>query len=255
MEISNPLEELGEEELRARLEGARLPTHVAVIMDGNGRWAAKRGFSRIRGHEAGVRAVREAVTACREVGVKYLTLFAFSSENWKRPKAEVQALIRLLKDYLVGERDELVEKQIRLRAIGRLEQLPADVRAELAETVALTAQYDKMTLTHALSYGGRAELVDALRKVIAAGIEEPDEETVSRHLYAPDHPDPDLLIRTSGEFRVSNFLLWEISYAEIYVTNVLWPDFSAKHMYAALLDYSMRERRFGKVSGGEGGWA
>jgi len=232
MEISNPLEELGEEELRARLEGARLPTHVAVIMDGNGRWAAKRGFSRIRGHEAGVRAVREAVTACREVGVKYLTLYAFSSENWKRPKAEVQALIKLLKDYLVGERDELVEKQIRLRAIGRLEQMPADVRAELDKTVALTAQYDKMTLTHALSYGG-----------------------VSRHLYAPDHPDPDLLIRTSGELRVSNFLLWEISYAEIYVTNVLWPDFGAKHMYAALLDYSMRERRFGKVTGGEGGWA
>ena len=248
MQVLNPLEELDEKELRARLEGAALPAHVAVIMDGNGRWARGRGFARIRGHRAGVKAVREAVTACREVGVRYLTLYAFSSENWERPEAEVRALMTLLKNYLVGEREELVEKQVRLEAIGRLERLPADVRAVLDETTALTAPYDELTLTLALSYGGRAELADALRRIVADGDTEVDEKTISRYLYAPGHPDPDLLVRTSGEFRVSNFLLWEIAYAEIYVTNVLWPDFRARHMYAALLDYVSRERRFGRVS-------
>jgi undecaprenyl diphosphate synthase len=247
------LEELDEKELRARLRGAALPPHVAVIMDGNGRWAKSRGLARIRGHQAGVKAVREAVTACREVGVRYLTLYAFSSENWQRPRAEVRALMTLLKNYLVGEREELAEKQVRLEAIGRLERLPADVRAVLDETIALTAPHDKLTLTLALSYGGRAELVDAVRDLVAAGAREVDEEAIGRRLYAPDHPDPDLLVRTSGEFRVSNFLLWEIAYAEIYVTNVLWPDFRAKHMYAALLDYVGRERRFGGVSSAAGG--
>jgi undecaprenyl diphosphate synthase len=253
MEVINPLEELSDEELRARLVGAALPAHVAVIMDGNGRWARTRGLARIRGHQAGVKAVREAVTACREVGVKYLTLYAFSSENWERPPAEVRALMRLLKNYLVGERDELLEKQIRLEAIGRLDELPDDVRAELDRTVALTAPYDELTLTLALSYGGRAELVDAVAGIIAGGEREADEKTIGRYLYAPDRPDPDLLVRTSGEFRVSNFLLWEIAYAEIYVTNVLWPDFRARHMYAALLDYVSRERRYGRVSTGKGG--
>lgn len=248
MEVLNPLEELDEKELRARLEGAALPTHVAVIMDGNGRWAKTRGFARIRGHQAGVKAVREAVTACREVGVRYLTLYAFSSENWERPPAEIRALMTLLKNYLIGEREELVEKRIRLEAIGRLERLPKDVRAVLDETRALTANFEELTLTLALSYGGRAELADAVRRIVADGEREVDEKTIGRYLYAPDHPDPDLLVRTSGEFRVSNFLLWEIAYAEMYVTNVLWPDFRAKHMYAALLDYVSRERRFGKVS-------
>jgi undecaprenyl diphosphate synthase len=195
-----------------------------------------------------VKAVREAVTACRETGVRYLTLYAFSSENWERPDIEVRALMRLLKDYLVGERDELTEKQIRLEAMGRLERLPEDVRAELGKTMALTAPYDEMTLTLALSYGGRAELTDAVRALVAAGANDVDEAAVSRHLYAPEHPDPDLLVRTSGEVRVSNFMLWEIAYAEIYVTNVLWPDFRARHMYAALLDYASRERRYGRVT-------
>jgi undecaprenyl diphosphate synthase len=253
MEVINPLEELDEEELRARLEGAPLPRHVAVIMDGNGRWAKSRGLARIRGHQAGVKAVREAVTACREVGVKFLTLYAFSSENWDRPPLEVRALMRLLKDYLVGERGELVEKGVRLQAMGRLERLPEDVRAELDKTIALTAPCDELTLTLALSYGGRAELVDAVRALVAAGERDPDEATIGRYLYAPGHPDPDLLVRTSGEFRVSNFLLWEIAYAEMYVSNVLWPDFRAKHMYAALLDYVSRERRYGRVSAAEGG--
>jgi undecaprenyl diphosphate synthase len=216
MEIINPLEELEEEELRARLEGAVLPTHVAVIMDGNGRWARSRGLARIRGHQAGVKAVREAVTACREVGVKYLTLYAFSSENWERPTLEVRALMQLLKNYLTGERDELLEKQIRLEAMGRLDRLPKDVRAKLDETMALTAPHDELTLTLALSYGGRAELTDAVRALVAAGESDVDETTIGRYLYAPDHPDPDLLVRTSGELRVSNFLLWEIAYAEIY---------------------------------------
>jgi undecaprenyl diphosphate synthase len=253
MEIINPLEELEEEELRARLEGAALPAHVAVIMDGNGRWARSRGLARIRGHHAGVKAVREAVTACREVGVKYLTLYAFSSENWERPTLEVRALMQLLKHYLTGERDELLEKQVRLEAMGRLDRLPKDVRAELDETIALTALHDELTLTLALSYGGRAELTDAVRALVAAGESDVDEEMIGRYLYAPDHPDPDLLVRTSGELRVSNFLLWEIAYAEIYVTNVLWPDFRARHMYAALLDYANRERRYGRVSAAEGG--
>ncbi len=252
MEIINPLEELEEEELRARLEGAALPAHVAVIMDGNGRWARSRGLARIRGHHAGVKAVREAVTACREVGVKYLTLYAFSSENWERPTLEVRALMQLLKNYLTGERDELLEKQIRLEAMGRLDRLPKDVRAKLDETIALTAVHDELTLTLALSYGGRAELTDAVRALVAAGESDVDEETIGRYLYAPDHPDPDLLVRTSGELRVSNFLLWGIAYAEIYVTNVLWPDFRARHMYAALLDYANRERRYGRVSVAEG---
>ncbi len=253
MEIINPLEELDEKELRARLEGAALPTHVAVIMDGNGRWARGRGLARIRGHNAGVKAVREGVTACREVGVKYLTLYAFSSENWERPDLEVRALMRLLKDYLVGERDELTEKRIRLEAMGRLDRLPDDVRAELDKTMALTASHDELTLTLALSYGGRAELADAVGALVAAGESDVDEATIGRYLYAPDHPDPDLLVRTSGELRVSNFMLWEIAYAEIYVTNVLWPDFRARHMYAALLDYASRERRYGRVSAAERG--
>lgn len=249
MEFSNPWEDFSEEELLARLRGRQMPAHVAVIMDGNGRWAAQRHFARIRGHQAGTKAVREAVTACREVGVRYLTLYAFSSENWARPADEVRALMTLLRNYLVGEREELLEKGIRLKAIGRLGMLPADVRAELDETMALTARGENMTLTLALSYGGRAELVDAVNRALAAG-EPIDEETIRRHLYAPDHPDPDLLIRTSGEFRISNFLLWEIAYTEIYVTNVLWPDFRAKHMYAALLDYLSRERRFGRIGPG-----
>ncbi|UCH78732.1 MAG: di-trans,poly-cis-decaprenylcistransferase [Candidatus Coatesbacteria bacterium] len=253
MKVVNPLEELSEEELRARLEGSALPRHVAIIMDGNGRWARSRGFARIRGHQAGVKAVREVVTACREIGVPYLTLYAFSSENWERPSLEVAALMRLLKNYVVGERDELIEKEIRLRAIGRLDRLPVDVRAELARTMDRTAAFDRLTLTLALSYGGRAELVDAVRRIVVSGEERVDESVISAHLYAPDHPDPDLLVRTSGEFRVSNFLLWEIAYAEMYVTNVYWPDFRAKHLYAAIVDYIDRERRFGRVSARAGG--
>lgn len=236
------------EELLSRIDRARLPAHIAIIMDGNGRWAKEKRFPRIRGHRAGIKAVRECITTCRELGIQYLTLYAFSMENWKRPEKEVRGLMRLLKEYLVGEREELLEKGIRLRAIGRLEYLPEDVRAVLDDTIRVTAGCREMTLTLALSYGGRAEIVDAVKKVIREGAGTVEEETLSAHMYASDHPDPDLLIRTSGEMRISNFLLWEIAYSEIYVTEVYWPDFRPKHVYAAVLDYQTRERRYGDIT-------
>jgi undecaprenyl diphosphate synthase len=247
-EIKKNLEELSGDELLEIVDRDRLPRHIAVIMDGNGRWAKKRKFPRIRGHRAGIKAVRGCITTCRELGVPYLTLYAFSMENWKRPKKEIQGLMKLLKEYLIGEREEMSEKGIRLRAIGRLNYLPEDIRAVLDETIDITGGGREMTLTLALSYGGRAEIVDAVKKIRASDIEEIDEKTISEFMYAPDHPDPDLLIRTSGEMRISNFLLWEIAYAEIYVTNVYWPDFQAKHVYAAVVDYQRRERRFGDVT-------
>ena len=248
MEITNPLEELTADELLATVDRGRLPRHIAVIMDGNGRWAKGRKFPRIRGHRAGIKAVRGCITTCRELGVRYLTLYAFSMENWKRPEKEIKGLMKLLKEYLIGEREEMLEKGIRLRAIGRLDYLPDDVRAVLDETRDVTADGTEMILTLALSYGGRAEIVDAVKSLHAGNPEDIDEEAISEHMYAPDHPDPDLLIRTSGEMRISNFLLWEIAYAEIYVTNVYWPDFDAKHVYAAIVDYQRRERRFGDVT-------
>jgi undecaprenyl diphosphate synthase len=247
-EIKKSLEELSADELLEMINRDRLPRHIAVIMDGNGRWAKKRKFPRIRGHRAGIKAVRGCITTCRELGVPYLTLYAFSMENWKRPEKEIQGLMKLLKEYLIGEREEMSEKGIRLRAIGRLDYLPEDIRAVLDETIDITGGGREMTLTLALSYGGRAEIVDAVKKIRAGNIEEIDEKTISEYMYAPDHPDPDLLIRTSGEMRISNFLLWEIAYAEIYVTNVYWPDFQAKHVYAAVVDYQRRERRFGDVT-------
>lgn len=248
MEITNPLEELTADELLATVDRERLPRHIAVIMDGNGRWAKERKFPRIRGHRAGIKAVRGCITTCRELGVPYLTLYAFSMENWKRPEKEIKGLMKLLKEYLIGEREEMLEKGIRLRAIGRLDYLPEDVRAVLDETRDVTAGGTEMTLTLALSYGGRAEIVDAVKSLRGGNLEDIDEGAISEHMYAPDHPDPDLLIRTSGELRISNFLLWEIAYAEIYVTNVYWPDFDAKHIYAAVVDYQRRERRFGDVT-------
>jgi undecaprenyl diphosphate synthase len=248
MEITNPFEELTADELLAIVDRERLPRHIAVIMDGNGRWAKERKFPRIRGHRAGIKAVRGCITTCRELGVPYLTLYAFSMENWKRPEREIKGLMKLLKEYLIGEREEMLEKGIRLRAIGRLDYLPEDVRTVLDETRDVTAGGTEMTLTLALSYGGRAEIVDAVRSLHAGNLEDIDEEAISEHMYAPNHPDPDLLIRTSGEMRISNFLLWEIAYAEIYVTNVYWPDFDAKHIYAAVVDYQRRERRFGDVT-------
>ncbi|MCC6670704.1 MAG: di-trans,poly-cis-decaprenylcistransferase [Planctomycetes bacterium] len=222
-------------------------------MDGNGRWARKKGWQRVRGHEHGITAVRETVTECARLGVQALTLYAFSEENWSRPETEIAALMSLLKRFLVEERPTLMQNGVKLVHAGRRERLSPEVLALLAESVALTAGNDRMTLCLAISYGARTELVDAMRAIarkVAAGQLEPeaiDEATISAHLYRPELPDPDLLIRTAGELRVSNFLLWQISYAEIWVTDLCWPEFRKQHLWQALQAYGKRERRFGRV--------
>jgi undecaprenyl diphosphate synthase len=230
-----------------------VPAHVAIIMDGNGRWAQQRGWPRIKGHEAGAESVRVVLKAARAAGVKYLTLYAFSVENWSRPKAEVDALMRLLAKFLRDREAELHDQKVRLRVTGRPQDLPAYVQAELNRVMAATQHYPDAQLALALSYGGRTEIVDAVRRIaerVRDGELKPediDERTVAGHLYTPDIPDPDLLIRTSGEMRVSNFLLWEISYAELYVTDTLWPDFRAAELKLALDAYAKRKRRFGRT--------
>ncbi len=243
-----------ERRLLGLLDPSRLPAHVAVIMDGNGRWARQRGLiSRIKGHEAGIESVREATRTCAELGLRVLTLYAFSKENWARPSAEVSALMNLLSRFLVAERDELMENNIRLRMIGAREDLPDSARRALDETMALTAGNDGMTLNLALSYGARDELARATRRIAEAverGELRPEQITpdvIAQHLDTADLPDPDLLIRTSGELRVSNFLLWQIAYAEIHVTPVLWPDFRREQLLSALVDFQGRERRYGTV--------
>ena len=239
--------------VRQQIDPDRLPAHVAVIMDGNGRWAKKRLMGRIKGHERGAQAVRDIVRTCRELGISILTLYAFSTENWQRPPREIAALMTLLKNFLETERGELVEKNIRLNAIGQIERLPEDVRQALAETMAATEKNDAMLLNLALSYGGRDEILRAVRRIankVRDGELEPNRisaETVSDHLYTHAMPDPDLLIRTSGEMRVSNFLLWQIAYAEITVTPTLWPDFGAEEFLHIIGEYQSRERRFGKI--------
>jgi len=221
-------------------------------MDGNGRWAESRGLPPILGHRAGAEAVRRIAEACREFGIPALTLYAFSWENWERSPEEIHALMELLDEFLNRELPILHQHRIRLRAMGRLERLPPRVLAHLQQVMADTAHLDQMTLTLALSYGSRQELVDAARhiaRLVREGRLEPgqiDEQTVSRHVYLPDLPDPDLLIRTSGEQRVSNFLLWQISYAELYVTPTLWPDFTKDDLLHAILAYQQRDRRFGR---------
>ena len=232
---------------------ANLPKHVAIIMDGNGRWAKKRALNRIRGHEEGSESVRTIVRASREIGIRWLTLYAFSEENWKRPKLEVEALMRLLKRFMVSELEEMLENGIRFRVIGRVQKLPKDVQRTLRETVNKTSRNQDMVLTLALSYGGRQELADAvagIAKQIESGAlssRDISEVTISRHLYTADMPDPDLLIRTSGEMRISNFLLWQIAYTEIYTTPTQWPDFRKEEYEKALEAYQRRERRFGGV--------
>lgn len=232
----------------------RLPKHVAVIMDGNGRWAQKRTWRRIKGHEKGVDAVRAIVRASREVGISCLTLFAFSTENWQRPEAEVQALMKLLTRFLAGEVDELNRNQIRLNAIGQIDRLPQKVRSVLADSMARTAHNSQMTLNLALSYGARDEMIRAVQKIakqVADGrmpVEAISETTISQHLDTAGMPDPDLLIRTSGEMRISNFLLWQIAYSELFVTPTLWPDFDREEYFSILESYGARERRFGKTS-------
>lgn len=233
--------------------GAMVPRSVAIIMDGNGRWARSRGLERIRGHENGIRAVRDVTTACAEAGVHWLTLYAFSEENWRRPQREIDLLMGLLRRFLVEERPTLMRNNVRLAHAGRRQKLPDDVSRVLDETLALTAANSGMTLCLALSYGGRAELVDAMRALaekVARGALAPeaiDEAAIARHLYQPDMPDPDLLIRTAGELRVSNFLLWQISYAEMWVTDACWPEFGKQHLHEAFAAFGKRVRRFGTV--------
>ncbi len=237
-----------------RLRAEAIPRHVAVIMDGNGRWAERRGLDRVQGHRAGIEAVRATVRAAHELGVRFLTLYAFSTENWSRPKGEVDALMGLLEHYLEAEIEELDRNGIRLRAIGRLDRLPELARAKLDDALHRTRDNGEMTVVFALSYGGRTEIADAARKLardVEQGKLDPeqiDEKTFSAYLYDPELPDPDLLIRTGGEARVSNFLLWQIAYAELHVTEVMWPDFRKGDLVEAVWDYQQRERRYGLTS-------
>ena len=231
----------------------QVPVHVAVIMDGNGRWARKKGLPRLEGHRAGAKAVKSVMRACREAGVRYLTLYAFSTENWSRPKKEITGLMKLLVQFMNKNEPELHKKQIRLRVIGRIDDLPAPTRFVLKRVMKATRNYDRYNLILALSYGARNEITNATR-VIAQKVkkgelnpEDIDEATISRHLFTEGIPDPDLLIRTSGEMRLSNFLLWQVSYTELYVTDVLWPDFNEKDFADAMTAYAMRQRRFGEV--------
>jgi undecaprenyl diphosphate synthase len=240
-----------EAELLAKLDPKHLPSHIAVIMDGNGRWAERRRLPRIAGHRAGVKAAREVIDSCAHLKIPCLTLYAFSLENWRRPEAEVDFLMRLLREYLKRELPAIHKNNIRLIFIGRSQQLPEAVQKDIAESMRLTAGNTGMKLVVALNYGGRAELVDAFNAILDAAQANDlsgfraDEQTISAHLYTAGLPDPDLLIRTSGEMRVSNFLLWQIAYAEIFVTETLWPDFSRARLFEALLDYQKRERRYG----------
>jgi undecaprenyl diphosphate synthase len=228
----------------------RLPAHVAVIMDGNGRWAAQRHLPRVEGHRAGIEAVRDTVETAARLGIGVLTLYAFSVENWKRPATEVSTLMLLLKRYLRSELKTLLRNGIRFNVIGRSHELAADVREELQLAVDRTRDNEGMLFNLALNYGGRAEIIDAVRRAMTAGIapEALDEQTFSSFLYTAGQPDPDLLIRTSGEMRVSNYLLWQIAYAEIYVTETLWPDFRCHHLLEAVLAYQKRERRYGGIN-------
>jgi undecaprenyl diphosphate synthase len=238
----------------ARETAVCVPRHVAVIMDGNGRWAKQRGRPRLFGHRAGAESLRAVLRACRDHGVEYLTVYAFSTENWVRPKDEVGGLMSLLKTFLKTDEHELHENQVRLRVTGRIEDLPRSVRTELERVMEATKAYTRWHLILALSYGGRTEITDAVRAIarkVKTGELEPeavDETVISRHLYLPDVPDPDLMIRTSGELRLSNFLLWELSYAEFYFTDTLWPDFREPQFAEALAEYSRRQRRFGAPS-------
>ena len=242
-----------ERALLQTLDFGRLPRHVAVIMDGNGRWAQQRHKRRVEGHRAGIQSVRETVETSARLGLEVLTLYAFSIENWKRPKTEVATLMGLLKRYLRVELETLLRNDIRFRVVGRMHELPGDVQDELRRAMDRTATGRGLQFNIALNYGGRAEITDAVRALLAESRaqgtppEAIDEASVARHLYTAGQPDPDLLIRTSGELRVSNFLLWQIAYAEIWVTDVLWPDFRRRHLVQALLDYQKRERRYGGI--------
>jgi undecaprenyl diphosphate synthase len=244
-------------DLAHAIDPARLPEHIAIIMDGNGRWAGKRRLPRVAGHKAGIGPVRSSVESCARLGIKVLTLYAFSIENWKRPRHEVETLWRLLRYYLKQELPELQKNDIRLQAIGRVEALPAQVRRELEAAVDATSANRGLLVNLAINYGGRAEIVDAINSILdMARLEgsldslKIDEDLIATSLYTATCPDPDLLIRTSGEMRISNFLLWQIAYAELYVTETLWPDFKRTDLLQAILEYQKRDRRYGGLSAG-----
>lgn len=244
-----------DENIQSELKkSGEIPTHIAIIMDGNGRWAKRRGLPRVAGHNRGVESVRDIIKACSQLGVKYLTLYTFSTENWRRPKEEVSMLMRLLLKCLRDETDELHQNNIKITMIGDINSLPPEVQKELIDAREKTKENKKMVLNLALSYSGRLEIINAVKEIAKAVSTKkinPDlinEQTISEHLMTKDMPDPDLVIRTSGEFRVSNFLLWQIAYSEFYISEVLWPDFRRNHLYEAIRSFQKRERRFGKVS-------
>jgi len=234
-----------------RIDRNRVPVHVAIIMDGNGRWAVQQGLPRLAGHRAGAEAVREVVSLCPEIGVKYLTLYTFSVENWRRPREEVESLISLIGERLEQEIDELNQKGVRIQVLGRLSEMPDFIQKSFRQAIELTKNNQLLTLNVALNYGGRAEIVDAVRGIglaVKTGKLKPeaiDEEVIAQHLYTADIPDPELLIRTSGELRLSNFLLWQIAYTELWVTPVLWPDFKRRHFLEAIYAFQQRKRRYG----------
>ena len=246
--------ELRTEELYKQIDFGRLPLHVAVIMDGNGRWAKRRRLPRVSGHRQGIKSVREIVETSARLGLQVLTLYAFSVENWKRPQSEINTLMRLLREYLHREMETLMKNNIRFRVIGRWQEMPKAVARDLEWGMHKTSKNTGLLFNIALNYGGRTELVDAFRQIYrqlsqnGRDLEGLTEDTISQNLYTAGMPDPDLLIRTSGELRVSNFLLWQIAYAEIWVTDVLWPDFRKQHLYQAIIDYQKRERRYGGIT-------
>ena len=241
-------------DLKSNIDSKRLPRHIAIIMDGNGRWAKQQGEDRIFGHQNGVTSVREAAETCAELGVEYLTLYAFSTENWNRPQEEVNALMELLVNTISAETPTLNKNNIRLDAIGNLKSLPASCYEELMEAKANTAKNTRMTLVLALSYSSKWEIIDAVKQVAAKveskemNVNDITEDIFSKHLCTANIPDPELMIRTSGEHRISNFLLWQLAYSEFYFTEKLWPDFRKDDLYKAIIDYQNRERRFGKTS-------
>jgi len=243
-----------EQYLKELVGSKPLPKHIAIIMDGNGRWAKTRNLPRVEGHRAGIESVRASVEGCAELGVEYLTLFAFSTENWKRPKREISTLMSLLKLYIEKELRMLIKKNIKFSTIGRTYELQESVKKRLENAMEKTAHCTGLHFIVALNYSGRAEIVDTIKKLLIESqkssfdIHKINEDYVSNYLYTANMPDPDLLIRTSGEFRISNFMLWQLAYSEIYITDVFWPDFDKKHLYQAILDFQKRERRYGGIT-------
>lgn len=247
-----PSEPVDAQEILHDVPTERRPRHIAVIMDGNGRWAEAQGKPRLEGHIRGVESVRNVMDACGDFGIEVLTLYCLSSENWKRPADELEFLMTLLKEYLIGERENLVKNNLKLRIIGRRERLPADVQAEMDRTLEACSENTGMTLCLAINYGARQEIADAIQNIASRAradasfeIDKIDETTIDDALYTAGLPDPDLLVRTSGEMRISNFLLWQISYSEIYVTDTLWPEFGRENLAGAIRNYASRDRRFG----------